>query len=261
MAPGSFSANATEVYQEGLRLPPVKLFRRGEPVRGRVADPARQSPHARRTHGVTSTPSWARCGSGSAGSRRCTTSTVLSASSPPCPPSSTMRSSGSGETSTGFPNGTYSGEDCQEDDGFDERPLLAARRPHHCGDHIVVDWSRTDQQARGAINAPYPVTASATYSGDLPGDRRRRADQCRGDPADRHRRAAGHRRERPAPWRVRGRSDRAATADRRLIQGRVLSQVVPERCSAASGGTSGNFLFGGIHPPTGAVLHALPLRG
>ena len=32
MAPGSFSANATEIYQEGLRLPPVKLFRRGEPV-------------------------------------------------------------------------------------------------------------------------------------------------------------------------------------------------------------------------------------
>ena len=36
-----------------------------------------------------------------------------------------------------------------------------------------------------------------------------------------------------------------------LIQGRVLSQVAPERCSAASGGTSGNFLFGGIHPRTG----------
>src|SRR5262245_59688549 len=33
MAPGSFSANATEIYQEGLRLPPVKLVRAGEPVR------------------------------------------------------------------------------------------------------------------------------------------------------------------------------------------------------------------------------------
>ena len=29
---GSFAATATEVYQEGLRLPPVRLVRRGEPV-------------------------------------------------------------------------------------------------------------------------------------------------------------------------------------------------------------------------------------
>ncbi len=30
MVPGGFSARATEVEQEGLRLPPVKLFKRGE---------------------------------------------------------------------------------------------------------------------------------------------------------------------------------------------------------------------------------------
>ena len=33
MAPGSFASNATEIYQEGLRLPPVKIFSRGEPVK------------------------------------------------------------------------------------------------------------------------------------------------------------------------------------------------------------------------------------
>src|SRR5215469_17030928 len=32
MAVGSFAATATEVYQEGLRLPPVKIMRRGEYV-------------------------------------------------------------------------------------------------------------------------------------------------------------------------------------------------------------------------------------
>jgi N-methylhydantoinase B len=30
MVPGGFSSKATEVEQEGLRLPPVKLFKRGE---------------------------------------------------------------------------------------------------------------------------------------------------------------------------------------------------------------------------------------
>ena len=33
MAAGSFAATATDIYQEGLRLPPVKLFDRGEPVK------------------------------------------------------------------------------------------------------------------------------------------------------------------------------------------------------------------------------------
>ena len=40
MVPGGFSANATEVEQEGLRLPPVKLFKRGEIDR---RDPRRSS--------------------------------------------------------------------------------------------------------------------------------------------------------------------------------------------------------------------------
>ena len=31
--PGGFSANATEVEQEGLRLPPVKLYRKGGSTR------------------------------------------------------------------------------------------------------------------------------------------------------------------------------------------------------------------------------------
>ncbi|CUJ18005.1 Hydantoinase B/oxoprolinase [Achromobacter xylosoxidans] len=30
MVPGGFSAHATEIEQEGLRLPPVKLYKKGE---------------------------------------------------------------------------------------------------------------------------------------------------------------------------------------------------------------------------------------
>ena len=29
MSPGSYGANATEIFQEGLRIPPVKLFKQG----------------------------------------------------------------------------------------------------------------------------------------------------------------------------------------------------------------------------------------
>jgi N-methylhydantoinase B len=33
MAPGSFAADATEVYQEGLRLPPIRIMERGQYVK------------------------------------------------------------------------------------------------------------------------------------------------------------------------------------------------------------------------------------
>ena len=55
MAPGSFASNATDIYQEGLRLPPVKIVAGGEPVRDvwRICSPTT----ARRTApGATSTP-------------------------------------------------------------------------------------------------------------------------------------------------------------------------------------------------------------
>ena len=32
------------------------------------------------------------------------------------------------------------------------------------GDELVVDWTGTDQQVRGPINATYGVTAGATYN-------------------------------------------------------------------------------------------------
>ena len=47
MAPGSFASNATEIYQEGLRLPPVKIFSRRRAGQGRLADHPRQPPHPR----------------------------------------------------------------------------------------------------------------------------------------------------------------------------------------------------------------------
>ena len=44
--PGGLSGDATEIFQEGLLLPPVKIKRRGEDVRGHLEDHPRQPPHA-----------------------------------------------------------------------------------------------------------------------------------------------------------------------------------------------------------------------
>ncbi|MGZ3412880.1 MAG: hydantoinase B/oxoprolinase family protein, partial [Isosphaeraceae bacterium] len=63
-----------------------------------------------------------------------------------------------------LPDGVYSAEDCQEDDGFLDRPYYIRADVTIDGDRILVDYGRSDAQAIGPINSPYLVTASATYS-------------------------------------------------------------------------------------------------
>lgn len=250
MAPGSFSASATEVYQEGLRLPPVKLFRRGEPVKDvwRIMLANHRTPDH----------SWgdfnAMIGSLWVGLRRLEAlfdEHGADRIEEAVPALFDYSEAWIRRDIAELPDGTYSGEDCQEDDGFEPRPYFLRVDLTIDGDHMIVDWSRSDPQARGVINAPYPVTASATYTGIL---------QVIGSGAPFN---SGAIRPidiiaRPGtvvnvrhPGACVGGQTELQPRIVELIQGKVLSQVAPERTSAASGGTSGNFLFGGVHPRTG----------
>lgn len=260
MAPGSFSANATEIYQEGLRLPPVKLFRRGEPVHDiwRIMLANHRTPDH----------SWgdfnAMIGSLHVGLRRLEALYDEHGVDPierSIPALFDYSEQWMRRDISELRDGTFSGEDCQEDDGVEQRKYWLRVDLTIEGDHMIVDWSRTDRQARGTINAPYPVTASATYCGVF---------QVIGSGAPIN---AGAIRPidiiaKPGTM-VNVRHPGACVGGQtelqprivELIQGRVLSQVAPERCSAASGGTSGNFLFGGVHPATGRYYTNYHLEG
>jgi N-methylhydantoinase B len=250
MAPGSFSSNATEIYQEGLRLPPVKLMQRGEYVHEtwRIMMANHRTPE--HTWGDFN----AMIGALSIGHRRLEAlyeehGTRQIAETVPLLfdyAETWMR-----RDISELPDGMYSAEDCQEDDGFVDRPYFIRCDLTVLGDHIIVDYSRSDEQARGVINGPYVVTASATYNGifqvigsecPINAGAFRAIDIIA--PAGkvvnvRH----------PGPC-VGGQTElQPRILD--LIQGRILSQIVPQRCAAACGGTSCNFLFGGVHPGTG----------
>jgi N-methylhydantoinase B/oxoprolinase/acetone carboxylase alpha subunit len=250
MAPGSFSANATEIYQEGLRLPPVKLVRAGEPVREvwRIMLANHRTPES--TWGDFN----AMIGALNVGMARLEAlyeehgaETILEA----IPALYDYAEAWMRRDIAELPDGTWSGEDAQEDDGFERRPRHLRVDVTIAGDRIVVDWSRTDEQAVGTINAPYLVTASATLSGlfyVLGGDKPLNAGMAR--PIDiiappgtvtnvRH------------PGACVGGQTELQPRIIDLIQGLVLSQFVPDRVAAAAGGTSCNFLFGGRHPRTG----------
>ena len=248
-APGSFASDATDIYQEGLRLPPVKLMSAGRYVQDiwKIMQANHRTPD--NTWGDFN----ALIGSLGIGLRRL---------------ESLFGTHGSGWMQQAFaalfdhaeewlqsqiqelPNGTYSGTDLIEDDGVEDRSHALRMRLTIEDERVIFDFTGTDPQARGPINAPYTVTFAAACNGlfqlfrDFPLNagtfRPLRVIAPPGTIVN-----VIH----PAPC-VAGQTElQPRIID--MIQGQCLAQVVPDRIAAACGGTCSNFLFGGIHPDTG----------
>ena len=249
MVVGSFASNATEVFQEGLRLPPVKLMRRGEYQRDiwRIVMANHRTPRA----------TWgdfhAMLGALTVGERRCRelfdrygAATVLAATRQLIAYSERLMRA----EIAAIPDGEYTAEEILEDDGITDDPYAIRVTVVVRDGKILVDYTGSDPQARGPINATFGVTASATYNAVL---------QVTGTHIPRN---AGC--YRPitiiAPpgsivnVRYPGPSVGGNTETQPRIVGvilRALAAAVPERTMASEGATSCNFLFGGVHPGTG----------
>jgi N-methylhydantoinase B/oxoprolinase/acetone carboxylase alpha subunit len=149
-----------------------------------------------------------------------------------------------------IPPGEYSFEEFMEDDGITDRRYRIQTTVVVRDGEVLVDYTGTDPQAQGPINATYGVTASATYNAML---------QITGAHIPRN---AGCYRpikiiappgslvnvQYPGP------SVGGNTETQPRIVGSILGalgQVLPEQVMAAEGATSCNFLFGGVSPRTG----------
>ncbi len=249
-AVGSFASDATEVFQEGLRLPPVKIMARGE----HVEDLWKVILANHRTPRNTWGDFHAMLGSLNVAERRLLelfeshgTGFVLEATSELIDYSEKLMRS----EITAIPAGTYSFTEVMEDDGIEDRPFAIRAAVVVGSDDILVDYTGSDPQAKGPINATYGVTASATYNALL---------QITGSHIPRN---AGC--YRPikiiAPHgsllnvKYPGPSVGGNTETQPRIVGAVLGalgQALPEAVMASEGATSCNFLFGGIHPVTQA---------
>jgi len=166
MAPGSFAADATEVYQEGLRLPPIKIMRGGEYVKDvwKIILSNHRTPKS----------SWgdlhAMIGSLNIAAERLVklledygADLLAEASNQLLNYSERWMRAEIRE----IPDGTYEAADCMEDDGITDQPVWMRLKLIVADDEIIADWTRSDPQARGAINATFVVTAAATYSAVL----------------------------------------------------------------------------------------------
>jgi N-methylhydantoinase B len=161
--PGSNASDSTEIYQEGLRIPPLKMYDRGNrnetlfalietnvrmPVRvfgdlraqlaacytcdQSVIELANQYGPAKVKQLMTELIDY---------SERMTRSAI-----------------------SGLPDGVFSFLDHIDDDGVDVgQPIPLQVTIIKSGDQIVVDWTGTSPQVRGAINNTLSFTKSASY--------------------------------------------------------------------------------------------------
>lgn len=161
--PGSFTSNAEEIFQEGLRIPPVRLFREGTPVRdvwelilsnvrdresmvGDLHAQAASLGHAERKIKEELIPKFGFA--------------TLKACGDPILAYSEARMK---EQIAAMPDGEYVAEDYVDDDGITRRVRKIKVKLVIDGSHATVDFSGTASQARGPINSPYSVTTAAVY--------------------------------------------------------------------------------------------------
>ncbi|HEU4367070.1 MAG TPA: hydantoinase B/oxoprolinase family protein, partial [Methylomirabilota bacterium] len=160
--PGSYVPDATECYQEGLRIAPVRLFSAAGPdrdaiglilanLRGRderegdlFAQFAANDVAARRLHEL-----FARHGAGTV--TACFER--LHAES-----EAQMRAA-----LRALPDGVWEGEDWLDDDGVEDRRIRIHVRIDKRGDEATFDFSGSDAQARGPVNTTYFIACSSVY--------------------------------------------------------------------------------------------------
>ena len=260
MVPGSFAVTASEVYQEGLRLPPIKLMKRGEHVEElwkvilanhRTPDAtfgdfhamlaslkvaARRMPELIHTYGLDTL--------------RASTKALNLASE------RWMR-----EQISAIPDGIYSFDDRYEDDPRRNVPHVFRVDVNVEGDEIVVDYSRSDKQVDAAINLTYVATAAATYTGILQSINVRDVPLNQGvfRPISMIAPPGSLLNVQHPGSSVGGNSD----GQPRVINAiwGAMSQALPDRACAADGGTNCLFPMGGVHPETGEYFAHLHLEG
>jgi N-methylhydantoinase B/oxoprolinase/acetone carboxylase alpha subunit len=159
-----------------------------------------------------------------------------------------------------IPDGVYEFTERMEDDGVVDRPVTFHVTVNVRGDELVVDWTGTDPQVRGPINATYGVTAGATYNAIF-----HLTDM--GIPKN----SGAYRPIRiiappgsavnvvyPGPS-VGGNTETHPKLADMVVA--ALAPALPDRVAAAEGGTACNFLFGGLHPQTGDYYANYHLEG
>ncbi len=256
--PGGVAGGLTEIYQEGLRIPFVKLYRRGEEdpqifdiISSNIRIPEKTLEDFRAQAATTL-----------AGARRVrelvakygletyrqSTSMLLDYGE------KMMR-----QAIRAMPDGDYTGIDYVDDDGCSDEPFKLQVNVHIRGEEMKVDFNGTSPQARGNINCPWSCTQGGVFytmvgivdpsmvvnSGAFRPIRVESEEGLMTNP-------------RP-PAGVTARSQTMTKIVEAMLK--AMSQVLPDRVVSGSHGQACTCSFTGIHPETGKRFGYIEIQG
>jgi len=249
-SPGGFPGDATDVFMEGFRLPPVKLYSRGEPNRDiwRICLSNTRTPHNSfgDLHAMRSSLFVAE--------RRLTELSerygldVLMHSFHEVKDYSERRMRAE---IAEIPDGVYEYEDVMEDDGVsDDGPFVIHATVVVSEDDLIIDFGGSSSQAKGPINCPFGVTASACYNALL-----QLTDPTIPTNAGCFRpirliAPAGTVVNVDYPGAEYGGNTETHNRVLDVVQG-ALAEAIPERVPGTEGGTCTNLTYGGVDQRTG----------
>jgi N-methylhydantoinase B len=162
-APGSFVATATDIYQEGIRLPPVRLHAGGNLNRDLVKVLLRNVRNPDYMWGDLNAQIAALV---HAEHRilgdlipRFGVATLLAARAPILDQSERRLRDAIAQ----LRGGVFVASDHLDDDGIEARPLLIKVSVRRQAATLIIDFTGSSPQARGPVNAVFAVTAGAAY--------------------------------------------------------------------------------------------------
>lgn len=249
MTPGSIAADATEIYQEGVRIPPIRLWKRGQLdeeafqlILANVRTPAEREGDLRAQFAANET-----------GRRRFVeiierhSWKILTQAMHELLAYSQRRMR---LELAKIPAGLYSAEDYLDDDGRGHERIPIRAKIHVRPGEMIVDFTGSAPQVEGPLNAVYAVTASAVYY----------TVRCLTDPTIPPNEGCYRpiRIIAPEGTIVNARSPAAVVGgnletSQRIVDVliRALAPACPDRAIAACQGTMNNITWGGIDPRTG----------
>lgn len=160
--PGSNASDSTEIYQEGLRIPAVKLYERGRPndmlfrlieKNVRVPDIVRGDIEAQ----------FAACRVGEREFTKLLQRYGRDEAQRYLVALMDYAERLTREEIARWPDGTHCFTDYIDDDGFSDQPIPITVAITVAGDRLVVDYEGSSPQVQGALNSTLSYTQSCTY--------------------------------------------------------------------------------------------------
>ena len=160
--PGNYNPAATECFQEGILIPPVKLYDRGQFRQDVVDILSSNSRQPMSLYGDLN----GQINAMDLGEKRLNAlldeygvQTARDALAALKARAATMMRS----KIAGLPSGTYSAEDWLDNDGIDDVPLKIALDMTIDGDKMILDFTRSSPACQGPVNISRATTIAACY--------------------------------------------------------------------------------------------------